>query len=139
MNALETYLEIPFIKLLGLSSLSIRIPQMIIGILILPAFYGCCKMIRNESFGIIGLIGLIVFTISPWQIITSRWGLEANLLPAFMVFGTYFLLKAVKNKYMLYPSMIWSLLILLCSSMGSNATDNWMQPYISDDQKVYTL
>ncbi len=111
MNALETYLEMPFIKLLGLSSLSIRIPQAIIGILILPAFYECCKIIRNKSFG---LIGLIVLATSPWQIIASRWGLEANLLPAFMVFGTYFLLKATKNKYMIYPSMICYGLSLYC-------------------------
>ena len=111
MNALETYLEIPFIKLMGLNSLSIRIPQMIIGILILPAFYGCCKMIRNESFG---LIGLIVLAVSPWHIIASRWGLEANLLPAFLVFGTYYLLKATQNEYMLYPSMIFYGLSLYC-------------------------
>ena len=111
MNALETYLEMPFIKLLGLSSLSIRIPQMIIGILILPAFYGCCKLVRNESFG---LIGLTILTVSPWHIIASRWGLEANLLPAFLVFGTYFLLKATRNKYMLYPSMICYGLSLYC-------------------------
>ncbi|MCR5773025.1 MAG: glycosyltransferase family 39 protein [Butyrivibrio sp.] len=111
MNALETYLEMPFIKLLGLSSISIRIPQMIIGVLILPAFYGCCKIIRNDSFG---LIGLIVLTISPWQILATRWGLEANLLPAFMVFGTYFLLKASTNRYMIYLSMICYGLSLYC-------------------------
>ena len=103
MNALATYLEIPFIGLLGLNSLSIRIPHMIIGILMLLAFYGCCKIVRNENFG---LIGLFVLAISPWSIIASRWGLEANLLPAFLVFGTYFMLKATRNRYMIYPSMI---------------------------------
>ena len=111
MNALATYLEIPFIKLLGLNSLSIRIPHMIIGILILPAFYGCCKTARNESFG---LIGLFILAISPWNIIASRWGLEANLLPAFLVFGMYYMLKAAKNKYMIYPSMICYGLSLYC-------------------------
>lgn len=111
MNALETYLEIPFIKFLGLTSLSIRIPQLIIGILILPAFYACCKMVRNKSFGI---IGLFILAISPWHIMISRWGLEANLLPAFMVFGTYFMLKAIRNKYMIYASMICYGLALYC-------------------------
>lgn len=111
MSVLEAYFEIPFIWLLGLNSLSIRIPQMLLGILILPAFYGCCKMVRNESFG---LIGLFILAISPWHIILSRWGLDANLLPAFMVFGTYFLLKATKNKYMIYVSMIFYGLSLYC-------------------------
>lgn len=111
MNALETYLEIPFIKLLGLNSLSIRIPQLIIGILILPAFYGCCKLVRNESFG---LIGLFILAISPWHIMISRWGLEANMLPAFMVFGTYFLLKTTRNKYYIYASMVCYGLALYC-------------------------
>lgn len=111
MNALETYLEIPFIGLLGLNSLSIRIPQLIIGILILPAFYGCCKLVRNESFG---LIGLFILAVSPWHIMMSRWGLEANLLPAFMVFGTYFLLKTTKNKLYIYASMVCYGFALYC-------------------------
>ena len=111
MNALATYLEMPFIKFLGLNSVSIRIPHMMISIFMLGAFYGCCKLVRNESFG---LIGLMVLAVSPWNIIASRWGLEANLLPAFMVFGTYFLLKAMQNKYYLYPSMICYGLSLYC-------------------------
>ena len=40
MNALLTYILIPFVKIMGLTVMTPRLPMAIISILTLPAFYG---------------------------------------------------------------------------------------------------
>ncbi len=54
MNALEIYLMIPFIRLLGLTELAIRLPQAILGVISLPVFFYCfaaCLMKRQHGLG----------------------------------------------------------------------------------------
>ncbi len=91
MNVLASYLMIPFIKLFGLSNTVIRLPHMLIGILSLFSFYCFC---RETSGNTRGIAGLFLLSIIPWHIMISRWALESNLLPAFLLFGETFLLKS---------------------------------------------
>lgn len=49
MNALETYLMVPFIAIFGPQDWVIRIPQVIIAILSLPAAYGVARRIYDEK------------------------------------------------------------------------------------------
>lgn len=94
MNALETYLMIPFIALFGLEVWVIRLPQVIVACLSLPTVYGLVKRTVNERAG---LLAMFMLAICPWHIILSRWGLESNLAPGFLLFGLYFFVRGVEN------------------------------------------
>lgn len=94
MNALLTYILIPFVKFWGLTVMTPRIPMAIISILTLPAFYGVMRRMFNER---IALIGLFLLVISPWHIGLSRWALESNLAPAFLMFALYFYLRTLEK------------------------------------------
>lgn len=104
-NALLSYLMIPFIKVLGLCTLSIRLPMAILGCISLIIMYLLLKKISNKK---IAVIGLAFFAICPWHIMKSRWGLESNLFPDLILIFTYFLVKGLedKNKVLYYISFV---------------------------------
>ena len=85
-NVLMSYLAIPFVALLGLSPLSLRLPCAICGCLTLPVFWRLARRCGGRSFGLLAL-GLLA--INPWHIMMSRWGLESNLLPFFLLLGVW--------------------------------------------------
>lgn len=94
MNALYAYITMPFIKLLGLNVFAIRLPQAIIGCITLVVFYELLKEIRDRETAI---VGMFLLAINPWHIMLSRWGLEANIAPFFLLLGMYFLVRAFKG------------------------------------------
>jgi 4-amino-4-deoxy-L-arabinose transferase-like glycosyltransferase len=107
MNALETYLMIPFVGIWGLTPLAIRLPQAIIGVLSLAAFYGLLKTQVSEERALAGM-GLLA--VLPWHIMLSRFGLESNLLPGFLLMGMYFLGKGLqKPKYYMLSGLFFGL------------------------------
>lgn len=108
MNVLESYLAIPFVWLFGLSVYTIRMPQLICGILSLPVLYLLLKEVTGNKRT--ALIGMGILAISPWHIMLSRWGLESNLAPAFLLFGLYFFVKGVKkNVYFIFSAICYGL------------------------------
>jgi len=90
MNALYTYLSMPFIKWGGLNPISYRLPELLMCILTLLFVYIICKKIIDENFAIIAMFFL---AISPWHIILSRWGLESNIFPSIFTLAFLFLVK----------------------------------------------
>ena len=107
MNVLESYLAIPFMWIFGYSEGVFRLPQLIFAILSMPAFFIVLKRFFGSKTALFGL-GLLA--ISPWHIMLSRWGLESNLAPAFMLFGLLFLLKGLeKNGYLLLSALFYGL------------------------------
>ena len=104
-NALFTYLMIPFIALLGLNTLSIRLPMAILGCISLIIMYLLLKKIGNKKLTI---IGLTFFAICPWHIMKSRWGLESNLFPDLVLIFVYLLITGIenKNKILYYLSFV---------------------------------
>ena len=85
-NVLMTYLAMPFVALLGLSELSIRLPNALLGCLTLPVFWLLARRCGGRRFGLLAL-GLL--TVNPWHVMMSRWGLESNLLPFFLLTGVW--------------------------------------------------
>ena len=77
-NTLYGYLIIPFIKIFGVNNFSIRIPMALIGCVTLLVFYFLFKKEYKEKKD---LIFLLIFAITPWHILKSRWGLESNIFP----------------------------------------------------------
>lgn len=107
MNVLESYLAIPFIKIFGLSVVSFRLPQLIMACVSLPAFFFLLKEIFTKK---VAFIGFALLSIMPWHIMLSRWGLESNLAPAFLLLGLLFFIKGVKNnKYFLLSALFYGL------------------------------
>lgn len=107
MNVLESYLAIPFIAVFGLTVEAFRMPQLLCACLSLPVMYLLLKEIFNKK---VAIIGLFVLAVSPWHIMLSRWGLESNLAPAFLLFGLYFFVKGLKNnRYWILSAFVYGL------------------------------
>jgi len=97
MSALYGYVLIPFIASVGLSPVTVRLPVLISAILTIPIMYWIGKKIAGQR---VGLLAMFLLAISPWHIIMSRWGHEANFLPFVFIVGFAFLLgSAADNQW----------------------------------------
>ena len=107
MNALNTYLMVPFIAVFGLKSWVIRMPQVIVAILSLAVCYLLMKKLFDSRMG---LISMFILAVVPWHIMLSRWGLESNLAPGFLLFGLYFFVKGMdKSCYFIISALMYGL------------------------------
>lgn len=93
-NVLMSYLAIPFVALFGLNEFSIRLPNAIAGCLTLLVFWLYARRCGGRKYGITALF-LLAF--NPWHIMMSRWALESNLLPLFLMTGIW--LTSVAEDY----------------------------------------
>lgn len=103
-NVLYAYILIPFIKILGLTALSIRLPMLIISCFsIIIAYYLFKNLFKKYD-----LLALFIFCIIPWHIMKSRWGLESNIFPDIILLTIYFYNQFynTKNKKYLYINAI---------------------------------
>lgn len=111
MNVMNSVLMMPFIKIWGLNEITIRLPQLIISLISLWVFYLLLNRIENKKFA---LLGAFFLAISPWHIMMSRWGLESNLAPGFILISTYFFVKGIDKEKYLMLSAIFAGLSLYC-------------------------
>ena len=100
-NALYSYLSMPFIKLLGLTELSIRLTQALLGVVSLFVMYAVARMLAGRKFALFALFAL---AISPWHIMMSRWGLESNVLPAIVLLAFAFLIWGLRSPRWIIPA-----------------------------------
>ena len=103
MNALYAYLAMPFIQFLGLNVLAVRLPQAVLGVAALFAMYDVGRRLVDRRFA---LCALFVLAISPWHIMLSRWGLEANILPVIVLFAFALVLRGLERPRWLVPAFI---------------------------------
>lgn len=103
MNVLLSYLMIPFIKILGFSIISARLPTLVVSLISLWVFYSFMRKIFGSNQALIGLLFLVI---NPWHIMQSRWSLESNMLPHFLLFSFYFFYLGLKNRWALAASMV---------------------------------
>ena len=83
-NVLMSYLAMPLIALFGCSEWTLRLPNALSGCLTLLVFW---RMARRSGGWRFGLLALFLLVINPWHIMMSRWALESNLLPFFLMTG----------------------------------------------------
>src|SRR5258706_4784354 len=82
---LYVYLDIPFVKLLGLNSWSVRIPGAMFGVLSVLLIYLLVKeLFEDDKFA---LISALFLAISPWHLQFSRGGWEVNTATFFLLAG----------------------------------------------------
>jgi len=103
---LQTYLIIPAIKLFGLNTFSIRLPNALLSSLAIISTYFLAHILFNNTS--IALLSALIIAISPWHLPMSRIGLEANLHTFFMPLAIYLFLKN-KPTSLIFSSLLFSL------------------------------
>jgi len=84
-----------------------RLPQALVSILTLWVVYCLIKRLFGRTQG---LWSLFLLAVCPWHIMMSRWGLDANLAPGFLMFGLYFFVRGIDNrKYLLLSALFYGL------------------------------
>lgn len=94
-NVLYSYLMIPFISILGLNTLSIRLPMVLIGCISLVVFYYFMKFAFRDKKSV---LFLFLFAIFPWHFMKSRWGLESNIFPDLILWAIFAIYIGIKKK-----------------------------------------
>ena len=97
-NVLYAYLSLPFLALFGLSAASLRLCAAFWGSVSLAAFWLLARRTLGRGFG---LLSLALLALDPWHLTMSRWALESNLLPAFLLLGTLALSYVNQKPWML--------------------------------------
>lgn len=94
MSCLMSYLMVPFIWLFGLNVFTARLPILICSVLGLACLYFFSK----SSFSKGTALAVLAFAaVDPWHIMQSRWALDCNLFPHFLMAAMCFLLLGVNN------------------------------------------
>lgn len=108
-SALYVWLLMPILALNGghVTPFLSRLPQALISIATLWTVYCLIKRMFGRS---LGLWSLFLLAICPWHIMMSRWGLDANLAPGFLIFGLYFFIRGLeKEPYLLLSGLFYGL------------------------------
>ena len=94
MNALESYLMIPFLALFGVKSWTVRLPQLLLTLCALPAAYSVGRRMAGTRGG---LCALALLMLCPWHILLSRWALESNMAPNLLLIGLALFCKGLED------------------------------------------
>lgn len=109
------YAAVPFIKLLDLNELSIRLPSISAGVfMVILTYLLVLELFRSQ---ITALIAGFLIAVSPWSIHLSRAAFEANLAAAFNMSAVYFFVLSVRKKW----TVIFSFVFMVLSFYTFNA------------------
>lgn len=111
MSSLLSYLIAFFVNIFGFSTIIVRLPILIISLISSICFYLFVRDIFGKD---ISLIAAFFLTINPWHIMQSRWILDCNLFPHFLMIGIYLLNRGINKKIYLMISMIFFGLSMYC-------------------------
>ncbi|MBT3249356.1 MAG: phospholipid carrier-dependent glycosyltransferase [Candidatus Pacebacteria bacterium] len=92
----QAYLLMPFIKLIGLNSVGVRLPSVIFGSLLVAAIYWLLREFKIKEE--LSLFGSLIVALSPWTFMMSRFAYEANLALLFFTLSLVFLHKVARGK-----------------------------------------
>ncbi len=95
-GAVYAYLDIPFIKFLGLTELAVRLPSAIFGVLLVGlSFLVIRKLTQDES---LALITAALMAISPLAVFLSRVQSDPLIAVFFLILGFYLFLLWLEKK-----------------------------------------
>lgn len=85
------YTDVPFVKVLGLSEFSTRLPSAIAGVLLVAVTYLLVKeLFRRKA---LALLAALLLAVSPWALQFSRAAFEANLATLLSTLGIYLFVR----------------------------------------------
>jgi hypothetical protein len=93
-NVLQAYLTIPVVAIWGLTPFSARLVTLVCSLVSLPLFFLVLRRWYGENAA---LWGLLFLALCPWHIVLSRWGLECNPLPFFLLLGVFLFGRALDS------------------------------------------
>lgn len=97
-NVLESYLDIPVVAAGGLNRVTIRIIPALCGVLSVLLLYLVLRL-ADECLALLGSFMLAVF---PWAVLSSRLGVESNILPFFILFGIWAFIYSYRSYHRRY-------------------------------------
>lgn len=103
---LYTYILVPFLAVLGLSSWSVRLPAALAGAGGVLAIYFLAKIIVGKKKSPVPLIASFLLAFSPWHIHLSRVAFLAGFGIIFMILAVYLLLRFPDKKFSLATSAL---------------------------------
>lgn len=131
MSVWNSIMMIPFIAIFGRHMWAFRLPQAIVGIFTIVAIEKIVREIMNEDAA---LWAMFLLAVNPWHIMMSRWGLDCNMAPGFLIFGLLFFVLGIKNeRYYLLSALFYGI------SLYCYATIWTVVPFIVLLQAVYLL
>ena len=89
------YLAIPFVKVLGLTPLAVRLPNLILSLLAIFFLYKLIHLVTQSSS--LALVVATLLSISPWHIHFSRGAWESSTALSFIILGVYFFYRYLKK------------------------------------------
>lgn len=90
------YVLLPFIKIFGMNTFSVRLPSVVVGTFLIAVVYFLLVEVgftRKQS-----LIGSLITSVAPWTIILSRFGYESNVGLLIYTLGLYFYFRFLNKK-----------------------------------------
>lgn len=96
MSVLYSYLTMPFFALFGISTLTIRMPQAIMGSISIIVIYGLGKEMFHSKW--MGVFFAFLLAINPWHIQQSRFGLDCNLAVPMLLLAMFFFSRYLNGK-----------------------------------------
>lgn len=93
------YIVLPFVKLFGLNIWAVRLPSAILGVVsVVFIMYLAKELFLEQSvYNKKSLAAGLFLVISPWHLHFSRGGWETNVATTFLLIGTYYFLRSLKN------------------------------------------
>ena len=103
-SILLAYLTVPVVKVFGLSIATARAVMLVLSLLTLPLLTYCLRPLGRYP----ALLGTLLLAVAPWHFMLSRWGLDCNLAPFFMLLGCTTLSRAllVQQRRWIIPSLV---------------------------------
>jgi 4-amino-4-deoxy-L-arabinose transferase-like glycosyltransferase len=90
-NTMYAYLSVPFLYFFDLSQTSIRMLSAFLGLCGLPIVFVLAQYLFKNRIAVLACTILYLF--DPYLFITSRWALEYNILPFFVVLSLWLFTK----------------------------------------------
>ena len=103
-NPVFIYLLVPFIKIFGFNTFTLKLPNAILGTLVILLFYLLTKKLINNNNT--ALISAFLAAICPWLIHFSRVGIELNTAFFFSLLGVWLFLSAKQKDWLYIPSAL---------------------------------
>lgn len=115
MSVLYSCLTMPFLALFGVSAVTIRLAQAVLGSISIWAAYVLGKEILDEKSG---AAFALMLAINPWHIKQSRFGWDANLAVPMFLFAAVFLCRYLSGKRKsIIPAALFLGLTLYCYAL----------------------
>ena len=106
------YFVLPFVKILGLNELSVRLPSVILGTITVFLVYllvkelGFSRISERIYTDLFPVVSAFLLAISPWHLHFSRGGWESNASIFFIIFGVFAFFKSLSRNWWTFPSVL---------------------------------